>query len=542
MDPQFAAFEVAALTNSSFTDTERLVAQVLRISGVLLLLVWLFAQLPQIIENHLNESVDGVSMAFLACWIGGDVTNLVGCVLTGALPFQKLLAAYYCFIDFILSLQFWYYTRVYPRQKVHHNLLQSPNMMRPVTSHHNSHSARTNRFHDTPDLHYLLENPMNRVHKRKGSFVQRLMLATLLSGGAGKASAAPTAPEMPQNGEKGHFYRQIWAHLRTHLSLVWVSLTTASLSTETIGVFSAWSCSVLYLSLRSPQIYKNFLNRSTKGISPWLFVCTMAGNFFYTISVISDLYLLAKVDEYMGESKFHEVLLAQTPFIVGSAGTMVFDAIILGQCWLYRDFSTSRKSSYVSRSGSHRNTPKSLRKRSSEEHHLFQQPDWYTITSQPQMDLNDFEDAHITETSSLFARNALNASYPNSYTLHSPPPHYIKSSSLNAKTTSGKLAILSTLTAITKSISGSSNANLWSPSSRTSSHSPSVHTVYPVNVPSNQNGSFVDTSLLPSLIGSYSLVLKKMMSEQKVPFLPSDFLQFDGSGTGSDSMNHRQGW
>lgn len=543
MDPIFASIAASAAANSSFTDTERLVAQVLRVSGVLLLLVWLFAQLPQIIENHLNESVDGVSMAFLACWIGGDVTNLIGCILTGALPFQKLLAAYYCFIDCILSLQFWYYTTVYPRQRVHHNLLQSPNMMRPVNSRHNSHPARTNRFQDTPDLHYLLENPMSRTHHRKGSFVQRLMLATLLSGSAGKAAAAPVAPETPA-GEKDP-YREIWAQITSFFSLLWTSLATASFEKETVGVYSAWLCSALYLSLRTPQIYKNLRNRSTKGISPWLFVCTMAGNAFYTISVVSDLYLLAKVDEYMGESKFHDVLRAQMPFIVGSAGTVVFDAIILGQCWVYSGFGGSRKSSYVSSAGSHRATPRSIKKKRSGEPLHFQKPDWYTNVHPSQSDENDF-DNHGTETSSLLARNSTGASYSNSYTLHSPPPHYVTSSSLNAKTTStGKLTILNTLSAITKSISGTSNQNIWSPASRTSSDSPSVHAVYPMNAPSNHaNGSYVDTSLLPSLIGSYSLVLKKMMSEQRIPFLPSDFLHHDGGSTpvGDSSVNQRLGW
>lgn len=39
----------------------------------------------------------------------GDVTNLLGCVLTKQLPFQTLLATYYCFIDSCLVCQYFFY-------------------------------------------------------------------------------------------------------------------------------------------------------------------------------------------------------------------------------------------------------------------------------------------------------------------------------------------------------------------------------------------------------------------------------------------------
>ncbi|KAL9940117.1 hypothetical protein V8E36_000822 [Tilletia maclaganii] len=73
--------------------------------------VWLLAQTPQIYENYVRGSVAGLSPFFLIQWMFGDLTNLIGAVLTHQLLFQIALAAYFCFIDTVLLSQFWYYSR-----------------------------------------------------------------------------------------------------------------------------------------------------------------------------------------------------------------------------------------------------------------------------------------------------------------------------------------------------------------------------------------------------------------------------------------------
>ncbi|CAJ0903551.1 7643_t:CDS:2 [Entrophospora sp. SA101] len=59
-----------------------------REAASLLLACWLNAQSPQVITNYKNKSTDGVSIQFLMILLLGDVTNLVGCLLTKQLPFQ----------------------------------------------------------------------------------------------------------------------------------------------------------------------------------------------------------------------------------------------------------------------------------------------------------------------------------------------------------------------------------------------------------------------------------------------------------------------
>lgn len=332
--------------NLTYTETERVLATISQLSGILSLTIWLFAQLPQIIENYINRSVNGVSLSFLSCWIGGDATNLIGCILTGALPFQTCLAAYYCFVDFILSFQFWYYTRVYPKQKIHHNLLQSPNMLRPTTSNStgNHRTPRFNRFENS--LHELEGYPIDirssrsNGNHRKGSFIHKILSSSILSSSFAKpANAMPISnlkiSEETSKLDKFHDYLLVlWS---SSIQPILISVKNHFYNKESVGETSAWLCSFLYLCSRSPQIYKNYKLKSTKGISPYLFVFAMLGNSFYTISIITDLYLLYYHQETLINSKYNQIFMSQLPFIVGSSGTVLFDCIILLQIWYYKN-------------------------------------------------------------------------------------------------------------------------------------------------------------------------------------------------------------
>ncbi|OCH92230.1 PQ-loop-domain-containing protein [Obba rivulosa] len=70
---------------------------------------WLGAQFPQVLENMRRQSVEGLALPFLLNWLLGDVTNLIGCILTRQLPFQTWLAGYFCFVDCTLLGQYFYY-------------------------------------------------------------------------------------------------------------------------------------------------------------------------------------------------------------------------------------------------------------------------------------------------------------------------------------------------------------------------------------------------------------------------------------------------
>ncbi|KAL1712110.1 PQ loop repeat-domain-containing protein [Schizophyllum commune] len=76
---------------------------------------WLGAQFPQVLENVKRQSCDGLALPFLANWLLGDVSNLIGCLLTGQLLFQTWLATYFVTVDCMLVAQYVYYETLRPK-------------------------------------------------------------------------------------------------------------------------------------------------------------------------------------------------------------------------------------------------------------------------------------------------------------------------------------------------------------------------------------------------------------------------------------------
>lgn len=538
-------FSLADVLDGEMPHEYFVVASISKILGILSLLVWLFAQIPQVLENHVNESVDGVSPTFLACWISGDVTNLVGCVLSHALPFQICLASYYCFIDVILTLQFWYYTHVYPRQRVHHNMLQSPNMMRPVNSRGNSHPPpRTNRFETST------HNSTRSTSRPKGML--KTLSKCVLSGSLGKASAM----KIEEKSEESRFSSTSLSesHAQTlPASLEKTKLLLAAVvsavglkvhwarthyNSASVGATCGWISLMFYLSSRAPQIWKNYHSKSTKGVSPFLFLFAMTGNTLYTVSIISDLYLLERYDQHLGDVLFEDVLRAQLPFIIGSAGTVLFDSILLVQFWMYRSrdhhgdihahasqyghhYSHTHQYSHGATDhglmdqthyGGYGATNPAKAKRASAVH--FTKPDWYTNNFPADEEEFHGHDSYVSRGHHINRERKPNDMMAlMSLAFAIPPPHYISSSSSQSQTPHRRKGLSGTFTMLARSFSHSS-LMVKSPSIGSSAGS----------VPASP---MAGTALLPGLVGTYSSVSKKMMHDAKIPFLPSDFLNSD---------------
>ncbi|KVI09038.1 Cystinosin/ERS1p repeat-containing protein, partial [Cynara cardunculus var. scolymus] len=82
--------------------------------GIISLVCWGVAEIPQIITNFRTKSSHGVSLIFLLTWIAGDIFNLVGCLLEPAtLPTQYYTAMLYTTSTVILVLQSLYYDHIY---------------------------------------------------------------------------------------------------------------------------------------------------------------------------------------------------------------------------------------------------------------------------------------------------------------------------------------------------------------------------------------------------------------------------------------------
>ncbi|KAK9342891.1 PQ loop repeat-domain-containing protein [Lipomyces starkeyi] len=92
------------------------------------------------------------------------------------------------------------------------------------------------------------------------------------------------------------------------------------LGPQILGYISA----LLYLSARIPQIIKNHKKRSVHGLSLLFFIYSTMGNVTYAFQII--LY-----------SSDRRYILLNFPWLLGSLGTVLQDAIIFVQFYIYRE-------------------------------------------------------------------------------------------------------------------------------------------------------------------------------------------------------------
>ncbi|KAL6988588.1 hypothetical protein U1Q18_014340 [Sarracenia purpurea var. burkii] len=86
--------------------------------GLVSVISWGVAEIPQIITNYRNKSTEGLSLAFLMTWIIGDFFNLLGCMLEPAtLPTQFYMAILFTVTTLVLAGQTIYYRHMYPHLK-----------------------------------------------------------------------------------------------------------------------------------------------------------------------------------------------------------------------------------------------------------------------------------------------------------------------------------------------------------------------------------------------------------------------------------------
>jgi uncharacterized protein with PQ loop repeat len=92
-----------------------------------------------------------------------------------------------------------------------------------------------------------------------------------------------------------------------------------------VGRISAWVCTVLYMTSRLPQIWTNLSRKSVQGLSILLFMAAAMGNALYSISIL--------VNPLSSGPHRYAYISESLPFLLGSGGTLIFDAIIVMQ-WI----------------------------------------------------------------------------------------------------------------------------------------------------------------------------------------------------------------
>ncbi|KAI7866998.1 PQ loop repeat-domain-containing protein [Spinellus fusiger] len=276
--------------------------------GYLSIVCWLNAQMPQVIKNYRQENAESLSISFLTVWLIGDVANLIGCTITGQLPFQLYLSIYYIVIDTFLCIQWIYYVQ-YPNNTLRQWF--NPNLGNKKVQKATEQSALTTvpqKTYDSYTLTYPSPHP-----KTTATATSALLMLGFLTFNESMTSSLSTSTQSSND----------MALLET--------LSSVDERTLWIGRCFAWMCTFLYLSSRLPQILQNFRRRSVEGLSMALFFFAAMGNLTYCLSIFTNPHAT------------RQSMLEAVPYIIGSAGTLMFDGTIFGQ---YLLFNQNRKIDY----------------------------------------------------------------------------------------------------------------------------------------------------------------------------------------------------
>ncbi|XP_071708387.1 vacuolar lysine transporter YPQ1-like [Rutidosis leptorrhynchoides] len=317
--------------------------------GIISLVCWGVAEIPQIITNFRTKSSHGVSLTFLLTWIAGDIFNLVGCVLEPAtLPTQYYTALLYTISTIILVLQSLYYDHSYA-------LLKSP----IFGSSKGPEVDEANK-----PLQATIENPRSSAiraspaQRRDYYFTSARSLAgsstppnsnylwTTRSGPASAMAAenddssedesfveipktAAQPRPIPRSVGYGTFLAtslNLPSHAKGLVPHVYIKLLQDNNGSHNVyGQWLGWLMACIYMGGRIPQIVLNIKIGSIEGLNPLMFVFALVANATYVGSI------LVRSTEW-------EKIKSNMPWLLDAAVCVALDAFIIMQYLYYKYF------------------------------------------------------------------------------------------------------------------------------------------------------------------------------------------------------------
>lgn len=356
--------------------------------GLISVVSWCVAEIPQIITNYKKKSAEGLSILFLLTWIIGDAFNLFGCILEPeTLPTQYYTAVLYAITTITLTLQAMYYDHIYPRLKSNKRRQEAvqaevaerrerndpdpdpekgnvqrwgvaPSSTVPDASSSPSSceelyfmSARSLSVSRTPPAASFLgsRSPVLDIEQRwfnepllgevrsprSGTPKIKTMLCvvsliTFLLGSHGHLRAERLENNLISRG--GTVFQVGRKLLEATGSSAHKNMAAGH---SGIGSILGWGMAVIYLGGRLPQIYLNIKRGHTEGLNALMFVFAVFGNTTYVASI-----LLNSLDWMK--------LKPNLPWLVDAGGCVILDAFILLQFAYFRYRPRREVEKYVS--------------------------------------------------------------------------------------------------------------------------------------------------------------------------------------------------
>ncbi|KAF9620231.1 hypothetical protein IFM89_010966 [Coptis chinensis] len=245
--------------------------------GLVSLVCWGVAEIPQIFTNFTNKSGHGVSLAFLLTWVVGDIFNLVGCLLEPAtLPTQ-------------------FYTALVEgdeksplKRKPHDSSMAIPSAPLKVSQRKDVYftSARSLASSGTPPYGSYL-----RIAKSGPPVLEDINSSS-------EDETDPTSYTKPISIPRSVGYGTF---LFTSANIPFKSKALvegyAKLSGRRMlneqrdvhsvyGVWLGWMMAAIYMGGRIPQIFLNIKRGSVEGLNPLMFIFAFVANATYVASIL----------------------------------------------------------------------------------------------------------------------------------------------------------------------------------------------------------------------------------------------------------------
>ncbi|KAI3799062.1 hypothetical protein L1987_34352 [Smallanthus sonchifolius] len=317
--------------------------------GIISLVCWGVAEIPQIITNFRTKSSHGVSLVFLLTWIAGDVFNLVGCLLEPAtLPTQYYTAMLYTTSTVILVLQSLYYDHIYAWLKSGKADSGSPEVeeakkpLKPTITGSQVRAIRPNLSHRR-DYYFTSARSLaasSTPPHRACPWTTRSGPASAMAVDKDDSSEDESSVEIPKTASQprpiprsvgyGPFLGTS-LYMPSHAKgLVQVYAYRNFLQDNGgnhtyYGQLLGWLMAAIYMGGRIPQIVLNIKRGSVEGLNPLMFIFALVANATYVGSI------LIRSTEW-------ERIKANMPWMLDAAVCVALDAFIIMQYVYYRYF------------------------------------------------------------------------------------------------------------------------------------------------------------------------------------------------------------
>ncbi|GAB4847098.1 hypothetical protein Ancab_026108 [Ancistrocladus abbreviatus] len=284
--------------------------------GLISLVAWAVAEVPQIITNFRTKSSHGVSLLFLLTWVLGDIFNLVGCLLEPAtLPTQFYTALLYTTSTVVLVLQSMYYDHVYSwwkcrrqynrvtqqvedekeplKPKPAESAIPIPNAQRrsPARREFYYTSARSLAGSGTPPFRSYLRAARSGpsamgLDEQSSSEDEATPVST------NKPTSQPKP--IPRPGTRGAVLAaSLNLPVRSNaLMQAYMGFTAErplhgnELEHSAFGQWLGWLMAAIYMGGRIPQIILNIKRGSVEGLNPLMFIFALIANVTYVASIL----------------------------------------------------------------------------------------------------------------------------------------------------------------------------------------------------------------------------------------------------------------